>query len=148
MSKSLYSVALRITGPSAGAAYLSLVAASTKSVIVREIGVVTVAATATNVGIIRAATVGTASTSTAGQPHRTTADAATASVKSAWSSAPTIAGSPVYLRKAPLPATTGASVTWDGLDFVLEPSTGLLIWNYGGSAAADADIHIVWEEAY
>jgi hypothetical protein len=146
MGVELYSAALRITGPASGAAYVSIVAGSTKAIRVREVGLVLVAATASSVGIIRAATVGTASTSTAGQSHRTLATSAGATVKSAWSAAPTIAGSPVYMRRLVLPATIGASVTWENLDLVVEPSAALLVWNFGGGAASDVDMHVTWEE--
>jgi hypothetical protein len=147
MGTELYSVALRITGPASGAPFVSIATASTKPIIVREVGLVLVAATSSSVGLVRAATVGAASTSTAGQPHRTLASAPTASVKSAWSDAPTIAGSPVYMRRLVLPATIGASVTWENLAMHVEPSAALLLWNFGGGAASDVDLYVTWEEA-
>lgn len=143
--REIYSAALRITGPASGAAFASVVAGS-KPLRVREVGSVLVAGTASSIGLIRAATVGTASASTSGQPHRTLAAAVTGTVKTAWSVAPTIAGSPVYLRRLVLPATVGASVTWENLDIDVEPSAALLIWNFGAGSASDIDLYVTWEE--
>ena len=147
-----YSAAVRITGPSAGAAYAVILPTSTEPIVIREIGLVSVAATATSVGLIRTLTTGTASTSTAGVAHNPNDAGASTTIKTAWSVAPTIAGSPVYIRRVALPATAGSSVLWtfpDDAPLCCESAatTALVLWNFGGSAASDVDLHVTWDES-
>jgi hypothetical protein len=145
-----YSRSVRITGPSAGAPF-AVLAPTTKAVVVREVGLVIVAATATSFGIIRSATVGTASSTLEGQPHNPSEAASTAGLATAWSAAPTIAGSPAWIRRVELPATAGGSVIWrfdeDEPLIAIPGATGALVfWNFGAGAASNADLHVTWDE--
>lgn len=143
-----YSVGLAITGPSAGAAFVQLLPSS-KAVMVRHVSVTITAATATSIGIIRAETAGTGSTSTAGAAHNPSAPASNGAIVSAWSVAPTISGTPVYLRRIVLPATANTTVTWEFNDAALiaTPTASLLLWNFGGGAASNASVTVAWDEA-
>lgn len=142
-----FSAALAITGPGAGAAFAAL-AAGSKAARLLRVEMSLKAATATNVGLIRAVTEGTATTTTAGQAHNPSDGASGASIASAWSAAPTIAGSPVYMRRVLLPATVGTQLVWtfDDVEMLVAPGTPLLLWNFGAGAASDVELGLTWNE--
>lgn len=146
-----YSAAIRTAAPTTGTAYATIIAAS-KPLVIREIGITLAAATSSGLGLVRTLTAGTASTSTNGQPHNPAGATVTGTIKSAWSVAPTIAVSPVYLRRVEMPAAAGATVVWtfDGNDdaLIVVPSAtgGLVLWNFLGTTASAVDLHVTWDE--
>jgi hypothetical protein len=142
-----YSLGLRITGPASGAAFLA-VQATTKAVSLRALRVRNVAATASSLGLIRAATAGTASSLSKGVPSNPESPLSDASIATAWSAAATIPGSPVYLERLVVPATVGAEALIDFRDepLIIVPGVPLLLWNFGAGAASDTDVRIVWAE--
>lgn len=145
----LYRAAIRTPAAAAGAPYAALLAGVNNRVDVREIHVTLAAATLTPMGLIRAATVGTATTSTAGQPVDVADAAATAAIQSAWSTAPTIPGSPVYLDRKTFPASIGAGRDWylQRGELVIPAGGSLLLWNFHATdAGAASDVTIVWDE--
>jgi hypothetical protein len=143
-----YSASVRTPAAAAGAAYADLRTAATDRAFVTEIGIFTSAATATSLGLIRPLTVGTASTTTLGQAEDPGNPAGTATIGSAWSVAPTIAASPIYLRRIALPATQAAGViwTWPAPGLVVSVSSSLILWNFGAAAGAACDVYIAWDE--
>lgn len=143
-----YSAAVRTPAAAAGAAYADLRSASTDRLFISEIGVFTSAATATSVGLIRPLTVGTVSTTTLGQAEDPGNPAGTGLIGSAWSVAPTIAVTPIYLRRIALPATIAAGViwTWPAPGLIVPVSSSLILWNFGGAAGAACDVYIAWDE--
>jgi hypothetical protein len=144
-----YSVGVRTPAAAAAAAYCALRPhASSDQVYVKEIGLFLSAATATSLGLIRAATVGTATTSVLGQAHQPGAPVATANLDTAWSTAPTV-GSNAYLRRLALPATSGIGVIWTfqpGAELIVGVNASVLIWNFGAAAGAALDAYMVWDE--
>ena len=142
-----YSLGFSTPAAAAGAAFAVLRTAASERAFVREIGLFLNAATASSIGLIRASSTGTPSTSVLGQAMDAADAAATVNVDTAWSGAPTIGSN--YLRKITLPAAIGNGVIWtfgerNGL--CLPVSAGLVIWNYGGSAASVLNGYIEWEE--
>lgn len=143
---SIYTAGVRTPAAAAGAAYAALRAAATDRLKLREVGVALSAATATSVGLIRAATVGTASSSTLGQAGDPGDPVGTGNVDIGWSVAPTIGA--IYLRRFALPATQGAGFiwTWAPGELVIPVSASILLWNFGGAAGAALDAYFVWDE--
>lgn len=143
----LYRVAIRTAATGAGAAIADLRTAAGDRAFIREIGAFVVTATASSVGIIRPATLGTTSTTTVPQAGDPADPAATALLGSVWSAAPTISTN-VYHRRILLPATIGAGVIWTfgPRDLVVPVSSSLLLWNFGAGANAALDLYIDFEE--
>lgn len=147
LTNSACMIGVTTTGAGAGAAYAQIIAPSSPNGSVISIASITAsldAATATSIGLIRDATLGTSSTTNAGQPenYETATGFSTAGgLVTAWSAAPTIAGSPIYLSKVTLPATAGSSVTWEWpqespLLVGSGATTSILLWNFGGAGGS------------
>jgi hypothetical protein len=144
----LYSAAVRTPAAGAGAAYCDLRTAAGNRARVKEIGVILATAVASSIGLIRPATVGTASTTTAGQPDDPADPAGSAVIGSAWSSAPTVGS--IYLRRGMTAAVIGTGVVWsfwaNDRGLLVPVSSSLLLWNFGAGAGAALDVWIVWDE--
>lgn len=142
----LYRGAMRTTGAAAGAAFAALRAGTGQRLYVREIGLYLTAATALSLGIIRAVTMGTASTSLVGQACDSADATATGNVDSAWSAVPTIGTA--YLDRITLPAAAGAGLIlpYGRGELVIPASGSVLLWNLGAAAGPALDVHFVWEE--
>lgn len=146
-----YSSAVRTPAAAAGAPYCDFRPAASDRCRILEVGVFTSAATASSIGLIRTLTTGTATTTQAGVPNDPAEAAGTALIGTAWSTAPTIAGTPLYKRRIALPATAASGVIWtwptDGPVFATNgATTGLVLWNFGGSAGSALDVYWVWDE--
>jgi hypothetical protein len=112
-----YAVSDRSASLTAAGRFAELRTAATDSVFIREIGVsVGVAGAAPTVGIIRPNAIGVTPTS----PKTGVAEGpwanGTAQSAVAWTTAPTLPATAIYLRRVGLPATVGA-----GMDLDLEP---------------------------
>lgn len=145
----VYSAAVRTPAAAAGAAYADVRTTAAERARIMEIGAFGTAATAASIGLVRPASSGTASTTTAGQPNDPGDAPATAAVGSAWSAAPTISGTPIYLRRFTGPALAGAGVIWTfplGSEIVVPVSGSFLLWNFGAAAGPALDLYIVWNE--
>lgn len=141
----LYSASVVTPAAAAGAAYAALRTAAGHRARIRQIDAYVNAATASSVGLVRSASVGTASTSVLGQAWETGDAAAVSNVDTAWSAAPT-AGS-VFLKRYVSPATIGSGVIWTfPAGLVVPISSSILLWNYGGSAGSALSVTITWEE--
>ena len=142
-----YSAGFTTTATAAGAAIIDLRSTSAERLFVREIGLFLAAATASSIGLYRPTTLGTASTTVAGQPCDAADAAATGLVGTAWSVAP--ASTNVPLRKAALPAAIGNGIIWQFSErngLVVPVSSSLLLLNWGGSANSILNGYIEWEE--
>lgn len=142
----LYSASVVTPAAAAGAAYAALRTAAGDRARIRQIDVYTNAATASSVGLVRSATLGTASTSVLGQAWDAADTAATGSVDTAWSVAPTVSTN-VFLKRYVAPAVAGSGVIWtfpQGL--VLPVSGSLLLWNYGAVGGSILSVTFTWEE--
>jgi hypothetical protein len=123
--------------------------AATDRLYVAEIGFSLNAGTASSVGLIRSLTLGTSSSTAAGQAQDPGDAAAVGTVDYAWSAAPTIAGSPVYMRRCVCPATAGYTVIWvfpKPIVVTNAATGGLLLWNFGASTASILSAYACWEE--
>lgn len=162
-----YDLGLSVTGVASGAPLLGLTNAAIANIgsntqngsfypiAVTLIQITTEAATACSLGLIVAATVGTATTSTFGMANDGARDgnpnASNCPVVTAWSAAPTINATPIYLRQITLPATAGSSVTWTWTEsnpLILDnrAAGALLLWNFGGGACPNVSVNLQWYE--
>lgn len=146
----IYSVGGRSAAGGASAAYLSFNAGARRARII-EVGVFTVAATATPIGLGHPANTPVASTAVVGQPHFPNDATAVGALGTVWSTAPT--APTAFLKRATLAAAIGAGVVWrfgPGEEIVLENSAGslqwLVVWNTTAVAASIIDAYFTWEE--
>lgn len=144
-----YTLAVRTPAAAANAPFCDLRTGAGERGRLLELGVFLAAATATNFGLVRPATVGAASVSAAGQAEDPADTASTLSVGTGWTTAPTIPAAPLYLRRYPAGGTVGAGVVWtwyaqNGL--VVPLNSSLLLWNLGAAAGAALDVYMVWDE--
>lgn len=125
--------------------------ASTERIYIKEIGVaVGVAGAAPTVGIIRPNAIGVTPTSPkTAVAEEPAAPTGTVTSATAWSTPPTLPGTPVYLRRVGLPATVGAGWVWTwgyGEELIVPVSSSILIDLIAlSSAAATAiDWYVKW----
>jgi hypothetical protein len=120
---------------------------------IREIGVsVGVAGAAPTVGLIRPNAIGVTpggATTPAGIDSNN--PAASTSVATSWGTAPTLAGTPVYLRRITLPATLGAGWVWawnPGEELIVPINSSFLVDLIALSAATATavDVYIKYVE--
>ena len=144
----VYSASIITPAAGANAPFADLRNGASQRLYVREIGVFTTAATATSVGLVRPATFGTASTTTAGQQEDPADTNSAALIGCAWSTAPTLTAAPVYLRRVVLPAQIGAGVIWTWPDeaLVVPVSSAIALWNFAGAAGSALAVYLRWEE--
>lgn len=116
-----------------------------------EFGLTTNAATLSQVGLVRALTIGTPSGIPApGQPDDdldTTVPVG--KLVNGWSIAPTIAGTPYYLRQLVAAAQQGSGIVWtwpSDRPIVISPGDGLLLWNFGSGNSSALTVYAAWEE--
>jgi hypothetical protein len=139
---SVGSGATALAARTVGTAYAGI-RAITNPLTIYEIGIFNGTAVVSNVGIIRSATVGTASTTVTPDPENT--GTPNWRFDTAWSSAPTVSTN-VYKRMISIPAAVGNGYTFvfpSGL--VVAAAASLLIWNFSGTSATTF-IHVVADE--
>lgn len=147
-----YELGVRTPAAAAGAAYATILPAAGQRMRIAEIGLsVQSAATASSVGLLRTLTTGTATAPQIGAAGDPADSAAVGAIGIAWSVAPTIAGTPVYLRRFTSAAAIGPMVIWTWpLDAPLVATNGaatsLVLWNFGAAAGAALDMYIAWLE--
>ena len=147
----LYEAGFQSVAAAAGAAYVELRGGANNQFRVREIGVVTTAATVSPVGVIRALAQSVTPGGTfLGQPCEIPANipAATAIPSTTFGTAPTITAN-TYLRQITLPAVIGAGMVWawSERDPLCIPKAGsLLLWNFSATLAGILTVYLKWEE--
>lgn len=152
MSKA--SASVRVAAANSGAIYAQMLAGASKPISIRSVTVVTRTGVATEVGLARSFSVGTASAGNVatGLAQRST-NAPFGSVEAAWSTSPTgPTGTHSYFRRETIGAATGTRVDlWRAEDgpIAVEPTgmtgMGLLLANVGSAAGAALDVHVTWE---
>jgi hypothetical protein len=149
----LYQVATRSSSLTAAARLAEFRTAAGDRAYIREIGVsVGVAGAAPTIGLIRPNAIGVTPTSPlTAQAIDPASPAGTATIATAWGTAPTLAASPVYLTRVSLPATLGAGWVWawnPGEELVVPISSSLLIDLVALSAATATavDVYIRYSE--
>lgn len=138
-----FEVGVTTTAAGAAAAEVTMNAAASRRVFLREQGFFTTAATASSIGMNTPANTPTNQTSSTPLPLDTNDATGTSSVATAWSTVPT-APTNVYFRKCTLGAAVGAGVIWKkALDepWVLAKSAYWVWWNYGGATGAALDCY-------
>jgi hypothetical protein len=148
-----YAVAERSASLTAAGRFGELRTAATDKLYVREIGVsVGVAGAAPTIGIIRPLAIGvTPTTPKTGQAEDPSSPAGTGQSAVAWTTAPTLPATPVYIRRVGLPATVGAGWIWTwnpGEELVVPVSSSILIDCIALSAATATaiDWYAKWVE--
>lgn len=149
---------VRVAAANSGALYAQMLAGATRPISVREITVVTRTAVATEIGLQRSFSVGTASAGNVATglalrvPNQSSVQG---SVEIGWGTNPTgvATGAHGYLRREVVGAATGTRIrlwTEDDTPITVEPTgmtgMGLLLVNVGSAAGAALDVHVVWEE--
>lgn len=143
----LYSLGIQSVAAATGATYATLHTGANIRCRIREIGMFVNAATASSVGIIRPSNTPVATTSVLGLAEDPGDPAATINLDTAWSTAPTIGTS--YLRRITIPATIGNGVIWTfnpGEELVINVSSWLIFWNFGGSTGSVLNMYVKWLE--
>lgn len=107
---------------------------------------------ATQLVIARASTVGTSSTTTAGQAVDPADSASGGTLDSAWSAAPTFSTTGPFLMATTIPATAGSIFYWSAADemnhIVVAASAGIVFAaaNASGNSTGSHSLQICWEE--
>lgn len=141
-----YSVSAITSAASSDSAYATF-HNITERAFVREIRIFVTAATASNVGLIRSNNIPVESVSYAAVAYDGYDAAGYSTLDTAWSTAPTIGGN-AYLRQSSLANVQGAYDVWtfQPQALVVDSSSFLVFWNYGGSTGASLAITVVFEE--
>ena len=141
-----YSAGWTKAAPATGTFISQLRTTSAKDIRVWEVGCFCSTAVALSVGLIRSLTVGATFTTVTPVADDTSAGAAGTLVDTAITTQPTITAN-TYLRKAVLPATIGAGVIWTFPQGLVVPvSSGLLLWNFGGSTGPAVEGYWTYDE--
>lgn len=134
----LYSLGVRTTAGTTGAAAWEIRSTSTDRLFVVEIGVFLAAATASTYGLGRPAAIGVTPTSpVATQAEDPANPAATALSALAWGTGPTVPTN--FLRRVSFPATIGSGVIWTFPKGLIIPvSSSIVLWNAATNGVVDA----------
>ena len=137
------------TTPAAGSAapYFTMQTTSARRALLREQGLFTTGATASEVSFGIPANTPSSFTTIVPQAHDAADAASTALLGTAWTTTPTVPA--VFWRKVTLGAAVGAGVIWKvALDerWIMAKSTWLVWWNNGGTTAAALDVYIEYDE--
>jgi hypothetical protein len=137
----VYEIADRSASLTAAGRLAEFRTTSTDRAFVREIGVsVGVAGAAPTIGLIRANAIGVTPTSPKTVQAADPGDpAGTVTTATAWATAPTLAATPIYLRRIALPANLGAGWVWTfGPEELVIPVSGSLLIDLISLSAATA----------
>jgi hypothetical protein len=151
MATRRYSRALLVTGAAAGAAFLQL-RPGANPFRLRELTIaINAAGAVSSFGLARTATAGTSSGSAALQPEDGLSPAATTILSTGWSAAPTLPGTPLWLRRAVIAAAATTLIRWEwdqpgGL--TLRAGSTIVLWNFGAVTSSDSEIMVAGEEEY
>jgi len=143
----LYSIGLITSAPLSDSPFL-LIHTGANRVRLKQIEISLATAVASSVGLVRPITTGTVTpTPSVGQPYQTQDVASLTAFETAWSVAPTKAGSPVYLKRASIGGVVGNGVVWTFPEpVIIEATSGLLLWNFGGGAGAQLNVNALYDE--
>lgn len=154
MSTTDYMLGLSKAGVNTANTVMWQVRAPTRLTRIKTVGIFVEVAptTAPQFVLARATAGGTSTTSTVGQLGNPIGIAATTTVDSAWSSAPTFTTSGPFLAKATLPVTAGSGVYFDiGEGIWCRNGTAtdnLVIANAvaTGATVGSFGLHVIWDE--
>lgn len=136
----IYSLALNSTVTTTGAAAMDILAASTNSPKIMEIGISLGAATASTYGIGRAANTPVQTSGIAVLAENPADPTGLSKLAVAWGTAPTVPAN--FFRRIGLPSTVGAGVIWTfprGL--TVASSAAMELWNL---ATNSASVNVNW----
>lgn len=139
--------------PVAAAAYWTFHTGANRPARLREKRSSTTVAVYSPVGLVFPNNTPVATTSTTPQPHGASSvePAATCALDTAWSTAPTIAGSPNWLETVAFGPAQGQilieTYPLDGQGALTIPkSTYLVGWNFGGNTAGTLAVTVIYDE--
>ncbi len=141
-----YAAGVSKASGAAAAWLLQLRTPSTVDARVWEVHCFAETAVAGTVALIRSASVGATFTSTIPQAEDAKSGAALVTVDTAATTAPTVSGTPVHLRRTALAATIGSGIIWTFPEGLVVPvSSGLLVWQLS-AAAVTYGVTFVYDE--
>lgn len=147
-----YTTAVTATPAAANAAaYYTFHTGANRRGFLREKRTSTTTATYSPVGLVYPNNTPVATTSTTPQPHDSQDATATCALDTAWSTAPTLAGSPNWLETIALgPAQGQILIETYPLDgqgkITVAKSTFIVGWNFGGNPGAALAVTIIYDE--
>ena len=137
-------------GASTNSAYVDFRTNSTVPAQILEIGITLATGSNTELGLLRTATVGTTSTTQTPEKMDPASAAATLVIGTAWSSAPTIAGTPLDLIRQYIGGTVGNGAIWtfhsDDDRLLIAVSSSIVLWNRGAAQGATLHGWVKWRE--
>jgi hypothetical protein len=147
-------VAARAGVNTANTVYFQLKNVTTERLYIVEFGITIAVAptTAPQFALTRSSTTGTSSTTQLGTASDPADTAATGTLDSAWSSAPTFATGGPHLWSAAMPVTAGSGWAWvapnDRARIVVPTSGGVCLANLvaSGATTGSFNFYIAWEE--
>ncbi|MET0418390.1 MAG: hypothetical protein ABW022_20455 [Actinoplanes sp.] len=148
-----YEIGLSKAGVNTANTVMWQLRAPTRRSVLYELGIFVDSAptTAPQFVLARATAGGTSSTSAVGLALIPEAPAATTTLDSAWSSAPTFNTSGTMIRRCTLPVTAGSGIVWgfpDGLAITTTATTNLIIANAvaSGATLGQFTVYASWRE--
>lgn len=145
----IYLTAASTAAAAAASAIATFHTGANRRAFIREINISLQSATYTPFGLVFAANVPVATTSTTPVALDANDAVPTCGLDTTWSTAPTIGGSPLYLRQFDLGPAIGAGVIYKvALDerLVVPKSSWLVFWNLSAALAGACHISIEYDE--
>lgn len=144
----IYEIRIPTQAAASGAAY-TLLRAGSRLVRLLELRFTQTQATASNIGLAAALTLGTPTTTSLAKGRNPDDVASLAGFDLGWSVVPTIAVTPYYYRGDTIAGVVGNGIQWTWAadkPLILLPSTGLLLWNFGAGAGGIMNANAVFDE--
>lgn len=145
----VYSTGFTSVAAAAGAPYFTFHTGSGRRAFIRQVSYFCEGALAAPIGLVFPNNTPVATTSTTPQPNDPADAAATCSADTAWSTVPTIAGTPEWLRQYWLGPAVGAGVIEPLArdEMIVVPKSSYLVWwNFSGFPGPQLAVSIVYEE--
>lgn len=140
MSINAASRTIRTTITTTTSAVVELIA--TGNIVVKEVGITLVAATASVFALGRPAAIGVTPTSPVFLLRPNNAPALHSKLAVAWATPPTVPAA--FFRQGGMPATVGAQMTWSNLNITVPTGGSLILWTL--SVVSLADVYFTVEE--
>lgn len=131
----------------AGAAWATFHTGASRRARIYKLVITNTQTTYSQVGVIRSSNTPVATTSVTPQQYDTADAASTASLDTAWSTAPTVGTN--YLETFAIGASQGSGFldSWQSdKEITLATSVWLVVWNTGGSSGAVLNVSVAYDE--
>lgn len=142
----LFEASVATAAANANAPYLQIHTQNPR-IRVKQIEIISTQATLVQLGLARSAMLGSGPTFVVGQAIDPADQVLSVTqLEIAWGAAPTIAGTPVYLKRGHINNIPGNGLVWPFPDGRWIPaSSGLVIWNIGASAGPILFVNVLWD---